>query len=136
MNQKTPMYQPNFHEAISPRKMHQEPKKEAPKVDIPPPKPAFYEEIGRRNQAAYKDLSEDEKALFCAGIALSANWRKFLRPYLETFTNPVRRPVKSDEDYYTLLNDNAVAAFAEGLINHVESKARRSPSYNHMTEEE
>lgn len=133
----TPIYKPNYHDALSPRNMWKDdPETKKPKVNAPLPAPKTEPVFVEDGRESYKALSDDEKNLICAGIVLSGNWRKFLRPLLESFANPPRKTIKSDADYYELLNSNAVAAFANELISTLEGRARRSPSYQHPIEEE
>lgn len=135
-NQKqTPIYQP-VNPRLSPLQMWKvdEPeKKTVPK----PPEPIRPDPTPEdMNRESYKELSDEQKNLKCAGLVLSDTYRKFLKPYLETFTNPVRLPVKSKEDEYRILNENAIAEFVTNhLINYLESRARRSPSFQYTPPE-
>ena len=139
----TPIYKPNFHENLSPREMWK-PKQEQPQPEEKPKrkprkkKPAvetLESVFAEDNREIFKSLTDDEKNLMCAGIVLSANWRRFLKPYLETFINPPRKQVKSEADKYELLNNNAIAQFCTELISNLEGRARRSPSHEHKNEE-
>lgn len=126
----TPIYQAPFYQGLSPshiykQELEAEKAKEAPK----PKKLVQKQEI---TQSEYKNLSDEEKNLSAAGVVLSANYQRFLKPWLESYSNPVRRKITSDEDYYQLQNDNAIAVFVDNFIKDLESKAHRSPAYNHM----
>lgn len=130
---KTPIYTP-AHPSISPSRMWKQP--EEPKPVKPVVDKAREEAYAQDNREAFKQLSEIEKNLLCAGLVTSNVWRKFLKPYLEELVTPPRYVVSNQDEYYRLMNENAVAAFAESLISTLESRAHRSPSYDHIVTEE
>jgi len=131
-NRQTPVYNPSFDPRLSPREMWKEPEKEKP---APKPSPVEQPEQEEFNRCTFKELTDDERNLMCAGIVLSKNYRKFLKPWLESFTHPPRRKVRSEADKYQLLEDNNNADFAQMIIDTLEGRAKRSPSYQYVQEE-
>jgi hypothetical protein len=142
MQNQTPIYNPNFPEEISPRKMWEKDLRAKPTnipVKVPGPAAlpesteALFAEEAKQN---FKNLSDGEKNILSAAIVCSNAWRKFLKPYLEASADPPRRAILNEADKYKSLNDNAVAVFAKGLLTMLEVRAKSSPSVSMNIEED
>lgn len=122
-NNGTPVYNPAFG-ALSPSVMFGADKPDKKNlVKLPP---IIKQEEGEE----VVEPTSDDIARWCLGLMMSPVYQRYLHPLLKEAASPERRFPTDFDGLLAMGSANAVAVFAQGLIETIEKNAKQSQPHN------